>query len=217
VELTLDCRQIRIDVGVVIFDVVDHQRARPVMQKLRALVEERRVVLVGLDHEGIAAAEPGRYAQIRRHATDQVSGVAPGLAQDPCHEAARGGLAMRTRHRDDMPGSQHLAREPFRPGTVGDTAVEQLFDHRDASGHHVADDHHIRRRLQLARRVALGHRDSERRQLIAHRGIYVPVAAGDTMARLARNSGHARHEGSADAEDMDVHQPAAGENCPDTW
>ena len=53
-----------IDIGVVELDVVDDQRARPVVDELGALVEERRVVLVGLDDEILRAAEPRRDAEI---------------------------------------------------------------------------------------------------------------------------------------------------------
>ena len=50
-ELRLDRGEVGKDVGVVELEVVEHRGARPVVHELRALVEERRVVLVGLDHE----------------------------------------------------------------------------------------------------------------------------------------------------------------------
>jgi hypothetical protein len=49
VELPFDGREVREDVRVVVLEVVQHRRARPVVDELGALVEERRVVLVGLD------------------------------------------------------------------------------------------------------------------------------------------------------------------------
>ena len=51
VELALDRGEVGIDVGVVEFEVVEDRGARPVVHELGALVEERGVVLVGLDHE----------------------------------------------------------------------------------------------------------------------------------------------------------------------
>ena len=60
VELALDRRHVRIDVGVVVLEVVQDRGARPVVHELGALVEERRVVLVGLDHEVPAAHRAAR-------------------------------------------------------------------------------------------------------------------------------------------------------------
>ena len=70
-ELGLDGGHVREDVGVVVFEVVEDRGARPVVHELRALVEERRVVFVGLDHEERAVGQPRRNAEIERHAADQ--------------------------------------------------------------------------------------------------------------------------------------------------
>ena len=61
------------------------------------------------------------------------------------------------------------------------------------------------RRLQLLRVVAFDELDALRCELRAHRRIDVRVAAGDLVARLARDHGEAAHEGAADAEDVEVH------------
>ena len=47
------------------------------MHELAALVEERRVVFVGLHDEVPSAAEPGRNAEILSHPADQEPGLAP--------------------------------------------------------------------------------------------------------------------------------------------
>ena len=65
VELRLDRREVREDVGVVVFEIVEYRRARPVVDELRALVEERRVGIVGLDHEERAVGQPRRDAEAR--------------------------------------------------------------------------------------------------------------------------------------------------------
>ena len=59
VELALDRGEVVEDVGVVELEVVEDRRARPVVDELAALVEERGVVLVGLDHERRGAARRG--------------------------------------------------------------------------------------------------------------------------------------------------------------
>ena len=63
-ELAFDRGEVRIDVGVIVFEVVEHQRARPVVHELGALVEERRVVLVGLDDEERRLTEPRAVIEI---------------------------------------------------------------------------------------------------------------------------------------------------------
>ena len=55
-ELFLDRRQIFVDIGVIELEIVEDQRPRAVVNELGALVEERRVVLIGLDHEELPAA-----------------------------------------------------------------------------------------------------------------------------------------------------------------
>jgi hypothetical protein len=57
VELALDRRHVREDVGVVVFKVVEDGHQRPVVHELAALVEEGGVVLIGLDHELAALAQ----------------------------------------------------------------------------------------------------------------------------------------------------------------
>ncbi len=51
VELGFDRGEIGKDVGVIELQVVEHRGARRVMQELGALVEERRVVLIGFHYE----------------------------------------------------------------------------------------------------------------------------------------------------------------------
>jgi hypothetical protein len=63
VELPLDGREIRINIGVIKLEIVDQQRARVVVHKLGALVEERRVVLIRLDNKKVTLG-PG--AQTRQ-------------------------------------------------------------------------------------------------------------------------------------------------------
>ena len=58
--------EVRVDVGVVELDVVDDGDVGQVLQELRRLVEERAVVLVALDHEVAARADPVARALRRR-------------------------------------------------------------------------------------------------------------------------------------------------------
>jgi membrane peptidoglycan carboxypeptidase len=85
VELLLDRGQVRKDVAVVELEVVQHDRARPVMDELRPLVEEGRVVLVGLDHEELRIGEPRRYREVMRDTAHEEARVQAGLQIGRAH------------------------------------------------------------------------------------------------------------------------------------
>jgi hypothetical protein len=72
-ELPLDGFHIGIDIRVVVFEVVEDRGKRPVVHELRALVEERGVVLVRFDDEERVAAEPRARVEIGGHAADEKS------------------------------------------------------------------------------------------------------------------------------------------------
>ena len=70
VKLALYGGDVGVDIGVVKLKIVKHERARPVVHELGALVEKRRVVLIGLDDKIPAATQPRADRKIARHATD---------------------------------------------------------------------------------------------------------------------------------------------------
>ena len=112
VELPLDRRDVRIDVGVIVLEVVQDRGARPVVHELRALVEKGGVVFVRLDHEMAARAEARTDAEIERHAADQEPGCEPGVLEYPGEQAAGRRLAVRARGRrapSDRPAAARCA------------------------------------------------------------------------------------------------------------
>jgi hypothetical protein len=161
VELALDGADVGVNVGVVILEVVENQGARTVVHKLRALVEERRVVLIRLDDEPPSGTEARAHPEVRRHATDEKPGVAAGVLEDPRQERCGRGLAMGAGDREHPAPFQHLARQPLRPRRIRQAALEQGFDHRLAARHDVADQHHVRGRRQLRGVEAFGQCDAE--------------------------------------------------------
>src|SRR5690606_17237855 len=60
-ELGFDCLQIGEDIGVIVFEIVENRSLGAVMDKLAALVEERRIVLISLDYK-----ERGCFATTRQ-------------------------------------------------------------------------------------------------------------------------------------------------------
>ena len=124
-KLALDRGQVGEDVGMVELQVVEHRRARPVMHELAALVEERRVVLVCLDHEQRSLvrfngrAQSCRHAEIQRHAADQKARRAAAVLQNPGQHRCGRGLAMGAGHRQHVAARQHLLGQPLRAAGVG--------------------------------------------------------------------------------------------------
>ena len=88
-ELGCDHRQIREDVGVIVFEVIQNRCFGVIVNKLAALVEECGVIIIGFNHEerrccriGLTQ-QPGRYAEIHRHTTDQETRIVAGVFQSP--------------------------------------------------------------------------------------------------------------------------------------
>ncbi len=79
VKLRLDSAEIRKDVCMIVFEIVQDHSPRAIMDELRTLVEERSVVLVGFDHEKIGVGKPRRNAEIQRHPADQEAGIQAGV------------------------------------------------------------------------------------------------------------------------------------------
>lgn len=83
--------------------------------------------------------------------------------------------------------------------------IEQIFDRRVAPGKGVAHQDAIGRRLEVLRGIALLHEDAFRRQLIAHGRIGAGVLTGYLVTELAREDGDARHECTANTQDVQMH------------
>ena len=75
--------EVCVDVSVVKLQVIQDQRLRTVVDKLGALVEESRIVLVGFDDKIFGIAEARGYTEIRRNPTDQESRRMTGILQNP--------------------------------------------------------------------------------------------------------------------------------------
>ena len=83
VELALDRGEIVENVGVVELEIVEHQRARMVVNELGALVEQRGVVFVGFDDKKRIRCRgaPSRRNSNCRHAADQITGSSPACSR----------------------------------------------------------------------------------------------------------------------------------------
>jgi hypothetical protein len=163
------------------------QRARPVVDELGALVEERGVVLVGLDDEGPGAPEPPstrRDGKFSGTPPIRKPGAKPACLEDPREQTTRSWSCRGCRPRRARPAAQHVLGEPLRARDVG----------RRRSGSPPSAGCRGSRRCrstpdvgQSERAVvgveALDQLDAERAQLVAHRRIDAGVAAGERGGR----------------------------------
>ena len=154
VELALDGFHVLENIGVVVFQVVQDQGVRAVMDKLGALVEERAVVFIGLDDKEVAAAQARGHREILGHAAHQVAGIKPGLVQDPQQHGGGGGFAVGAGHRHHPAMAQDFPGQPLGAGHVIDAPVQNSFHLRVAPGHGITDQHQVRLRLQVLHPVA---------------------------------------------------------------
>ena len=206
VKLALDRLQVVEDVRVVEFEVVQDQRTRVVMDELGSLVEQRRIVLVCLDHEKRGFAEPRGARKIAPDAADQETGFEPGILENPGQHAAGRGLAVGSGDGQHPALLQHVFVQPLRAGGVARTALEDGFELRIAAGDRIADDEYVGIVGQGFGPVAVVQVDTGAFELGAHRRIDLRVGAGDLATEFARDLCNTGHEGAADAENINFHR-----------
>ena len=120
---------------------------------------------------------------------------------------------MGASHRHHMAALQHMFTEPLRPAGVGQARVEDGLHQREfgraigqaCAADHVADHKHVGFECQLVSPKTFHQVNAQRPELVTHRGVDAGVAAGDGVARFARQCGHATHKSAADAEYVNVH------------
>ena len=82
-ELAHNRFQIRENIGVIVFKVVQNDRAGTIVHKLAALIEESRVIFIGFDHEVFRFGQTGRVSEILRNTADQKTGIQSAVFQNP--------------------------------------------------------------------------------------------------------------------------------------
>ncbi len=176
IELGFDGLEIGIDVGVVEFQVVQDRHRGPVVHELGALVKERGVVFVGLDHEHFLAG-PGADAEIARYAADQKARLEICGIQNPGQHAGGRGLAVGSGNSQHGLARQVVFAQPARTRDVFDARVQDVLDGRVAPAQGIADDHQPGSCWQVGRGVAFLEMDAQCFELGAHRWVDVFVLA----------------------------------------
>ena len=218
VELALDGGEVIKNIGVVKLEVVKHGSARPVMDKLAALVKEGCVVFVGLNHEGRACAQPGRHTKVERHTTNQEARLLAGGLQNPGQHGRGRGLPVGAGHGQHVALEQHVFCQPLRAARVGGAGVQNRLHQRKfraAIGHpgaadDVTDHKHVGLEGKLIRAKTLDQIDTQGAQLLAHGRVNTCVATGYPVARLTRQRRQPTHKSAANTQNMNVHRRILG-------
>ncbi len=155
VELLLNRLQIVKDVGVIELKVVEDQRARRVVYELGALIKERAVILVGLNHKERAVAQARGDVEVARHAADHKARLIAAGFEDPGRHARRGGFTVGTGYRQHPAVAQHKVVQPLRAGHIGNALLQHCLNARIAPRHGITNNHQIRGRIELAGVVTL--------------------------------------------------------------
>ena len=154
-ELFLDRFQIVKDVRVVKLKVIENQRARAVVNKLGAFIEESAVVFIGLNHEERAVAKARGNIEVARNAADNKARLVAAGFEDPGRHAGCGGFPVRSGNRQHPAIAQHEIVQPLRSGHVRDIIFQHRFHARVSARHRVTDNYQIRLRIQLAGIISL--------------------------------------------------------------
>jgi hypothetical protein len=113
---------------------------------------------------------------------------------------------MRARHGKDPAITQHVFRQPLRPGTIGKIAIEDFLHQRRTATDDITDNKNICTDISLFRSEALNQLNAHVFQLGTHRWINVGIAPGHLVAGFTRQCGNAAHKGATDAENVNMHK-----------
>ena len=125
---------------------------------------------------------------------------------------------MGARHSHHVPPLKDMFRQPLRPTGVGRARLQNCFHQgkfgltccKSASADDIANDVQIGFELHLVDAKTLNQLNAQSRQLVAHGGINASITASDPVASFPGQCGQAAHEGSADAQYMNMHKGILG-------
>ena len=192
------------------FQVVQHHRAWPIVDELRALVAKRGVVLIGFDDEkrrvGELSGKTCGNTEIHWHTADQKPRGQAGIVENPRQHRSRGRLAVRPRHRQHPTPAQDVVSQPLRPRHIGQATIKNFLQQRIATRNGVADHEDIRCERNLLDIESLNQLDPCCFELRAHRRIDIRVAPGHPMSCGSRQLGNPAHKRAADTENVNMHE-----------
>ena len=200
VKLVLDRREIWKDICMIVFQIINNQRPRSVVDEFGALVKKSRVVLVSLDNKVRARAEASRNAKVGRHPPNQETRIQCGVIKNPGKHAGGRGLAVCAGYCEHPAMLKHMTGQPLGPGGVVDPRRQHRFHRGVTAGQRIADDHAVGRGFKLFRVVAVGECNATVGELGAHGRVNILIRARDSEATVLGQQGQAPHKSAANTE-----------------
>jgi len=119
------------------------------VQELRALVEERRVVLVAFEDEVLTIAEAKAASEVFGDAADQKRGLKCSGFENPRQHRGRGRFAVRSGNHQNVFADQEFIVQNLRQRAERNAFVEQALQFDIAARECVAYDYEIRTGLRF--------------------------------------------------------------------
>src|SRR5262249_35460679 len=141
--------EIRVDVGVIVFQRGDDQMVGMIVEKLRAAIPNGGFVLVALQNEFPAAFQAIAAAEIFSDTTDEKIWLATGDVENPGEHRSGGGFTVRAADDNGMLARQKELLKHFGQRAVHELAIEDLFELGIAAGDDIAHNHQIRSGIQV--------------------------------------------------------------------
>ncbi len=198
----LDGVQIGVDVGVVVFQVVDGRSKGSVMPEFGDLVEVSGVVLVAFDDEGVAITQAVVGAEVAGDPSQHKPRVFAGVGEDPGQHGSRGGLAMGAGdHQGALVADDEVAKG-LRKAQVGKSTAAHLHGVGVAFTTYIADDDEVGLPVQVGGIVTHHNVDISILEPGAHGRVGVGVGATHRKALLGEHGRQAPHGAATNADDM---------------
>ena len=105
--------EIRVNISVIKFKIVQDSRARTVVNEFSAFIKKGGVVLVCLNHEIFRITKLCRDAEVRWNATNQKTRLEPCILQNPRQHTGSCRFAMRPGNGKHMAVTQHVFGKPL--------------------------------------------------------------------------------------------------------
>ena len=125
---------------MIVFEVIQNDRAGTIVHKLAALIKESRVIFIGFDHEKLRLGQASRMSEILRNTADQKTRIQSAVFQNPSQHRAGCGFSVRPGNGKHVTAVQNILLQPLWSGAVRQSAVENFLEQRIASTNCIADD-----------------------------------------------------------------------------
>src|SRR6202045_725872 len=139
--------EVRINVGVIVFERGDDQIIGMVMKKLGPAVPKRGFILVAFKNELFPAAKPITLAKVFRHASYEKIRPLACRVENPSQHRRRSGFSMSAADDNGMSPGEKDFLQNLRHRAIGNLSVRHFLQPGISARDDISDDHEVRRGL----------------------------------------------------------------------